>query len=150
MYAFGVLRICQQAVQFSHSVVSDSLQPCGLQHARLPCPSPTPRACSDSYPWAKSCPYFSPGEALITITPSSQLERLYSDSLVQSLSRVRHLRPHGLQHARLPCPLPTPGACSNSCPSSQWCSPKPGLILGSITEQGIRVSKGFQLLEKQK
>ena len=28
---------------------------------------------------------------------------------------------HGLQHARLPCPSPTPGACSNSCPSSQWC-----------------------------
>ena len=31
------------------------------------------------------------------------------------------LWPHGLQHARLPCPSPTPGACSNSCPSSQWC-----------------------------
>ena len=29
------------------------------------------------------------------------------------------LRPHGLQHARPPCPLPTPGACSDSCPSSQ-------------------------------
>ena len=33
------------------------------------------------------------------------------------------LRPHGLQHARLSCPLPTPGAYSNSCPSSQWCHP---------------------------
>ena len=33
------------------------------------------------------------------------------------------LRPHGLQHARPPCPSPTPGACSNSCPSSQWCHP---------------------------
>ena len=30
------------SVQFSHSVVSDSLQPHGLQHARPPCPSPTP------------------------------------------------------------------------------------------------------------
>ena len=30
---------------------------------------------------------------------------------------------HGLQHARLPCPSPVPGACSNSCPSSQWCHP---------------------------
>ena len=28
------------------------------------------------------------------------------------------LRPHGLQHTRLPCPSPTPGAYSNSCPSS--------------------------------
>ena len=29
----------------------------------------------------------------------------------------------GLQHARLPCPSPTPGACSNSCLLSQWCHP---------------------------
>ena len=33
------------------------------------------------------------------------------------------LRPHGVQHARPPCPSPTPGASSNSCPSSQWCHP---------------------------
>ena len=38
------------AVQFSHSVVSDSLQPHGLQHARFPCPSPAPRAYSNSCP----------------------------------------------------------------------------------------------------
>ena len=31
------------------------------------------------------------------------------------------LQPHGLQHARLPCPSSTPRACSNSCPSSPWC-----------------------------
>ena len=30
---------------------------------------------------------------------------------------------HGLQHARIPCPSPTPGAYSNSCPSSRWCHP---------------------------
>ena len=30
-------------------------------------------------------------------------------------------RSHGLQHTRLPCPLPSPGACSNSCPASWWC-----------------------------
>ena len=33
------------------------------------------------------------------------------------------LWPHGVQHARFPCPSPTPGACSNSCPSSWWCHP---------------------------
>ena len=33
------------------------------------------------------------------------------------------LRPQGLQHARLPCPSPPPGAYSNSCPSSRWCHP---------------------------
>ena len=33
------------------------------------------------------------------------------------------LRPHGPQQARLPCPLPTAGVYSNSCPLSQWCHP---------------------------
>ena len=33
------------------------------------------------------------------------------------------LRPHELQHARPPCPSPTPRVDSNSCPSSQWCHP---------------------------
>ena len=33
------------------------------------------------------------------------------------------LWPHGLQHSRLPCPWPTPGAYSNSCPSRPWCHP---------------------------
>ena len=40
------------------------------------------------------------------------------------------LRPHGLQHARLPCPSPSPRVCSNSCPLSQWCHP---IISSSIT-----------------
>ena len=43
------------SVQFSHSVVSDSLQPCGLQHARFPCPSPIPRARSNSCPSSQLC-----------------------------------------------------------------------------------------------
>ena len=37
--------------------------------------------------------------------------------------RSNSLRPHGLQHARLRCPSPTPGAYSRSCPSSWWCPP---------------------------
>ena len=41
-------RFFYYSVQFSHSVTSDSLHPHGLQHARLPCPSPTPEACSYS------------------------------------------------------------------------------------------------------
>ena len=43
------------SVQFSYSVMSDSLQPCGLQHVRLTCSSPTPRAHSNSYPWSWLC-----------------------------------------------------------------------------------------------
>ena len=42
-------------VQFSRSVVSDSLQPHGWQHTRPPCPSPTPGACSDSCPLSLWC-----------------------------------------------------------------------------------------------
>ena len=43
------------SVQFSHSVVSNSLQPHGLQHARLPCPSSTPGAYSISHPSSWWC-----------------------------------------------------------------------------------------------
>ena len=43
------------SVQFSCSVMSDSLQPHGLQHARPPCPSPTPRVYSDSCPLSRWC-----------------------------------------------------------------------------------------------
>jgi len=42
-------------LQFSHSVMSDSLWPHGRQHARPPCPSPTPRACSNSCPSSQGC-----------------------------------------------------------------------------------------------
>ena len=41
--------------QFSHSAVSDSLWPHGLQHDRLPCPSSTPRACLNSCPLSRWC-----------------------------------------------------------------------------------------------
>ena len=42
-------------VQFSYSVLSDSLQPHGLQHARPPCPLPTPRVYSNSSPLSQQC-----------------------------------------------------------------------------------------------
>ena len=46
---------CFLSVQFSRSVVSDSLSPHGLQHARPRCPSPIPRACSNSCPSSRWC-----------------------------------------------------------------------------------------------
>ena len=42
---------------------------------------------------------------------------------IQFSSVAQSCPTHGLQHARLPCPSPTSGACSNSCPSSRWCHP---------------------------
>ena len=47
------LRRC--SIQFSCSVISDSLRPHGLQYTRLPCLSPTPRACSNSCPLSRWC-----------------------------------------------------------------------------------------------
>ena len=50
--------------------------------------------------------------------------RCYSLSVQFSCSVMSDsLRPHRLQHARLPCSSPTPGAYSNSCPLSWWCHP---------------------------
>jgi len=47
--------LAKKFVQFSHSVMSSSLRPYGLQNARLPCPSPTPGAFSDSCPSSWWC-----------------------------------------------------------------------------------------------
>ena len=57
------------------------------------------------------------------------------------------LRPHGLQHARLPCPSPTPGACSKSCPSSQWCHPTISSSIApfSLCLQSIPASGSFPI-----
>ena len=55
------------------------------------------------------------------------------------------LWPHGLQHARLPCPSPTPGACSNSYPLSRWCHPtiSSSLALFSSCLQSFPASGSF-------
>ena len=56
------------------------------------------------------------------------------------------LWPHGLQHARLPSP-PSPGACSNSCPLSQWCHPTISfsVIPFSSCPQSFPASGSFQM-----
>ena len=57
------------------------------------------------------------------------------------------LQPHGLQHGRLPCPSPTPRACSNSCPLSQWChlTISSSLIPFSSCLQSLPASGSFQM-----
>ena len=57
------------------------------------------------------------------------------------------LRPHGLQHARPPCPSPTPRACSNSSLSSQWCHPtiSSSVILFSSCLQSFPASGSFPM-----
>ena len=129
--------------------MSKSLQPHGLQHTRLPCPSPTSGTHSNlclSSQWchptnSSSLSYWgSPGQTLpghLTLKSLAQgslhsqwagggcLGHFWSLGQCQfSCSIVSDsLRPHGLQHVRLPCPSPTPRACLSSCPSSQWGHP---------------------------
>ena len=57
------------------------------------------------------------------------------------------LRPHGLQHARPPYSLPTPGVYSNSCPLSQWCHPiiSSSVVPFSSCPQSFPASGSFQM-----
>ena len=61
-----------------------------------------------------------------------RMELLFSRSVL-----FESLRPHGLQHARPPCPSPTSRVYSNSCPFSQWCHP-------SISSSVVPFSSRFQ------
>ena len=56
---------------------------------------------------------------------------------VHSLSRVQLFANSWTEHTRLPCPSPTPGACSNSSPSSRWCHP-------TISSSVVRFSSCLQ------
>ena len=62
--------------------------------------------------------YFSYGQI-----PMIKLNLYIRNQLVQFSCSIMSdsLQPHELQQARLPCPSPTPGVHSNSCPSSRWC-----------------------------
>ena len=72
------------------------------------------------------------------LTPYSML--LFDHSVVSN-----SLRPHGLWHAKLPCPSPSPGASSNSCPLSQWCHPaiSSSVFPFSICRQSVPASGSF-------
>ena len=64
--------------------------------------------------WSGRYPDFENKKYILWAGPPSCLV-LFSGSVMSN-----SLRPHGLQHARLPC-SPSPRACSNSCPLSRWC-----------------------------
>ena len=57
------------------------------------------------------------------------------------------LWPHESQHTRPPCPSPTPGVYSNSCPSSQWCHPaiSSSVVPFSSCPQSLPASKSFPM-----
>ena len=80
------------------------------------------------------------------ISPFSTRKNEYRlNSSVQSLSLSDSLRPHELQHARPPCPSPTPGVYPNSCPSSRWCHPaiSSSVVPFSSCPQSLPASESF-------
>ena len=131
--------------------MSDSLQHHGLKQTRLPCPSPTPRACSNSSPsnwWCHPIISFSvvPFSHLQSFPvsgsfPMSQFFTSGGQSIgvwawasvlpmnIQNwfslgwIDWISLLQLHGVQYARLPCLSQFPRVFSNSCSLSQWCHP---------------------------
>ena len=94
-------------------------------------------------------------EALFILVNTKQPSKLHrKTNIIQNHSSVQfshsvmpdYLRPHGLQHARPPCPSLIPGACSNSCPSSRWCHPtiSSSVIPFSSCFQSFPASGSFQ------
>ena len=87
-----------QSIQFSHSVVSDSLRPHELQHARPPCPSPIPRVHSNSCPSSQWC--HPPSHLLLSPSPPapnpSQHQSLFQ--WVNPLHEVAKVLEFQLQH----------------------------------------------------
>ena len=78
------------------------------------------------------------------LEPDTTLAGVQFSSVTQSCST---LRPHGLQHARLPYPSPTPGVYSNSWPLSWWCQPtiSSSVISFSSCLQTFPASGSFQM-----
>ena len=63
-----------------------------------------------------------PGK-FFTIWATREANSIYEQDSFRSKTPFDSLWPHGLHHARLPCSSPSPRACSNSFPLSQWCHP---------------------------
>ena len=81
------------------------------------------------------------------------LKMMFSDEVWKPHSSVQFshsvvsdsLRPQELQHARPPCPSPTPGVYLNSCPSSWWCHPaiSSSVVPSSSCPQSLPASGSF-------
>ena len=87
MYMYIRSSLCRLSVQFSRSVVSNCLQPHGLQHTRLPCPSPSPGICSNSCPLSQWChPTISPSAPLLLLSSVFPRIRVFSNESTPGIS----------------------------------------------------------------
>ena len=114
--------------------VGDAIQP---SHPLLP-PSTSALNLSQHHSFPVSRLYASGGQS-IGVSASGLI--LFTHSVVSN-----SLWPHELEQARPPCPSPTPGVYSNSCPLSQWCHPtiSSSVVPFSSHLQSFPVSGSFQ------
>ena len=115
---------------FSCSVMSDSLQPHELQHARLPCYRYNPylwywklSLCAPMLNWHSKKEIWVEWKRIVSLFSWAKGDTEGSVQFRSVAQWCPTLWSHGLQHARFPCPWWTPRACSNSCPLSGWCHP---------------------------
>ena len=87
------------------------------------------------------------GDGILERNNANLLNLDHSVAVVQLLSCVRLLQPREQQHTRLPSPSLSPGVCSNSCPSSQWCHPtiSSSVVPFSSCPQSFPVSGPFPM-----
>ena len=93
-------------------------------------------------------------QPLVSALPSLSLTQVWHLLLFNCLVMSSSPRPHGLQHTRLPCLLPSPKACSNSCPLSHWSRPTisasvvpfpcPQSFRSDIRNQNLAIAKLFK------
>ena len=76
-----------------------------------------------------------------------KIQSFFSSAQFSSSVVSDSLRPHELQHARPPCPSPTPGVHRNPCPLSQWCHPtiSSSVVPFSSCPQSFPASRSFQM-----
>ena len=146
----------------SHSVVSDSLRPCGLEPSRLLCPWNSLRIPLPS-PGDLSDPGIEPGSLALQADPlASEPQGSLTKLLAKAYQTVHtatstlllshrvvsdYLVPHGLQHAMLLCLPLSPRVCSNSCPLSWWyyLTISPSAALCSSCLQSFPASGSFPM-----
>ena len=119
IYVFNI-DLFLSSVQFSCSVVSDSLRPHEFQHARPPCPSPTPRVHSNSHPSSQWChPAISSPVTPFSFCPQSLPASVFSN---ESTLRMRWPKYWSFSFSIIPSKeIPGPkGATAVSCVCSWW------------------------------
>ena len=125
--------------------MSDSLRPCESQHTRPSCHHQLLEFTQTHVHWVVDA--IQPSHPLSSPSPPALNLSQHQFSSVQSLSHAQLFENHESQHARPPCPSPSPGVHSDSRPLSQWCHPgiSSSVIPFSSCSQSLPASESFPI-----